>query len=181
MWLIDTFQGLIQVSAKLVYTSNYQNWWELLQWYLPYTVGSARSPVLRGELLLLKKKMTPEVYFAPDGSLRSKNKLFLVIRETSPNTCPLIPDYFSLSSSLGTSSSHIATGSCLWGSSTSRGSVWPPHCFCLPVVTVAGFRGPCSLSDSECTISVPLTRQSGVSPTWRGKSDLGVLEGWWYN
>lgn len=77
------------------------------------------------------------MYFAPNGSLRSKNKLFLVISETSPNRCPLIPDCFSLSSSPGTSSSHIAIGSCLWVSSTSRGSVFASSLF----LSICGHHG----------------------------------------
>lgn len=92
--------------------------------------------MLRGELLLIKKKKLPlEVPFAPNCSLRSEKKLFLVIREKCPDTCPLVPAcfsraYFSLSRPPGTSRSPVAVGSGLWVGSKTLGSVFLPlHCF----------------------------------------------------
>lgn len=50
-------------------TSNYQNWWELLQCTPLHSRPEARAQCSEESCFFLKKKMTPEVYFAPDGSL----------------------------------------------------------------------------------------------------------------
>lgn len=56
---------------------------ELQEWHLPHTVDSVRNLMLRGELLLMWKKLPLGVPFAPNVSLWSKKKGFLIMREKS--------------------------------------------------------------------------------------------------